>query len=460
MGPGTILDSWKAVASYLNHSVRTCQRLERESGLPIHRVEDSPKARIFADTRELDEWLVRAKRRGLSSPRRRLLARAGLVAAHVVFLAAILVVLRAGRPLSDPGRPASPARPGSGAILRAAPGEDPGPFLEEARAADLASVSDFDPEQLRRAIDLYRQAIRARPGSARAYFGLGHCYQNEYYASGGRDKDDIQAMEAAYREALRLDPGLPEALIGAGWTNQIGGDIGKAQAWFKKARDLAPDEPEVNYHIGAFLGQIGLTDRAVFYLTRAIDLGERSTRAYRQRAYYETLAGQFRAAERDAARLCEMNPTSARMFALHARSLLWLKDLEGARREITVAAVLALEDPDVRLAQAVVWAAGGEKDEALGALRALRGRALVSEMNATAVYAFLCLPEEMLAEIRPGLESGWRTLHRLDYPFPLLDGPLGPVCGAVLDHPGFRRIIRDLQAEKDGLRKKFGGLRP
>jgi tetratricopeptide (TPR) repeat protein len=58
MAEQQILDSWKEVADYLNRSVKTCQRMERELGLPIHRLADTPKARVFAYKEEIDRWLV------------------------------------------------------------------------------------------------------------------------------------------------------------------------------------------------------------------------------------------------------------------------------------------------------------------------------------------------------------------------------------------------------------------
>ena len=57
MDKGTVLESWKEIASHLNRNVRTCQMWERDMGLPIHRLDGSPKARVFAYPTELDRWL-------------------------------------------------------------------------------------------------------------------------------------------------------------------------------------------------------------------------------------------------------------------------------------------------------------------------------------------------------------------------------------------------------------------
>ncbi|MGB6339237.1 MAG: VCBS repeat-containing protein [Candidatus Aminicenantaceae bacterium] len=52
-----ILESWKEIARYLHRDVRTCQRWERELGLPVQRLDDSPKARVFAYKEDIDCWL-------------------------------------------------------------------------------------------------------------------------------------------------------------------------------------------------------------------------------------------------------------------------------------------------------------------------------------------------------------------------------------------------------------------
>ncbi len=50
------LDGWKAIATYINRSVRQCQRLAASSGLPIHKIPASRAVYAFAD--ELDAWIA------------------------------------------------------------------------------------------------------------------------------------------------------------------------------------------------------------------------------------------------------------------------------------------------------------------------------------------------------------------------------------------------------------------
>lgn len=58
MAKGLMLESWKEIAAHLNRNIRTCQMWERALGLPIHRLDGSPKARVFAFREELDGWLM------------------------------------------------------------------------------------------------------------------------------------------------------------------------------------------------------------------------------------------------------------------------------------------------------------------------------------------------------------------------------------------------------------------
>ncbi|MCJ7580024.1 MAG: hypothetical protein MUP98_05755 [Candidatus Aminicenantes bacterium] len=52
-----LLSSWKEISAYLDCETRTCHRWEKEYGLPIHRMSESSKARVFTTKEELDDWL-------------------------------------------------------------------------------------------------------------------------------------------------------------------------------------------------------------------------------------------------------------------------------------------------------------------------------------------------------------------------------------------------------------------
>ncbi len=71
--PNKILESWKEISDYLKHSIKTCQRWEKEFGLPIHRLEETAKGRVFADPAELDIWKREKLRLAEASEKGRLL---------------------------------------------------------------------------------------------------------------------------------------------------------------------------------------------------------------------------------------------------------------------------------------------------------------------------------------------------------------------------------------------------
>ena len=52
-----ILDSWKEISSYLERSEKTCRKWEKKFGLPVYRMENSPRARVFAYKNELENWM-------------------------------------------------------------------------------------------------------------------------------------------------------------------------------------------------------------------------------------------------------------------------------------------------------------------------------------------------------------------------------------------------------------------
>ena len=53
--PTALLNSWKEVAAYLDVTVRTAQKWERDRGLPVQRLPGS-RCRIYAHADHIDRW--------------------------------------------------------------------------------------------------------------------------------------------------------------------------------------------------------------------------------------------------------------------------------------------------------------------------------------------------------------------------------------------------------------------
>jgi tetratricopeptide (TPR) repeat protein/TolB-like protein len=51
-----LLEGWKAISAHLGRTVRTCRNWEHELGLPVHRLDDSASAHVFAYADEIDRW--------------------------------------------------------------------------------------------------------------------------------------------------------------------------------------------------------------------------------------------------------------------------------------------------------------------------------------------------------------------------------------------------------------------
>ncbi|MFC2156589.1 FG-GAP repeat domain-containing protein [Acidobacteriota bacterium] len=59
------LDGWKEISIHLQKDVRTCQRWEKEYGLPVYRVDNhSERAKVYSYKSELDDWLLSKRKSG------------------------------------------------------------------------------------------------------------------------------------------------------------------------------------------------------------------------------------------------------------------------------------------------------------------------------------------------------------------------------------------------------------
>ena len=88
-----VLDSWKEISAYLGRSEVTCRRLEQELGLPVHRLEDSPKARVYAYKDEIDLWIEKTQHSEKKILLRKSHLKKRIIPAFVVIVIAIVAVV-------------------------------------------------------------------------------------------------------------------------------------------------------------------------------------------------------------------------------------------------------------------------------------------------------------------------------------------------------------------------------
>ena len=64
------LDGWKEIAGYIRRSVRTTQRWEQESALPVRRILMGGKPQVFAYRGDLDRWRLQMESKAGARERR------------------------------------------------------------------------------------------------------------------------------------------------------------------------------------------------------------------------------------------------------------------------------------------------------------------------------------------------------------------------------------------------------
>jgi Tol biopolymer transport system component len=108
MSPPEIrLESWKAIAAYLNRDVRTVKRWETAEGLPVHRHRHLARSSVYAYPGELETW--RASRH-LDRPAVASSSRAGVRGVIAASLAIITLSSGGDAPTGALGRPAAQER--------------------------------------------------------------------------------------------------------------------------------------------------------------------------------------------------------------------------------------------------------------------------------------------------------------------------------------------------------------
>jgi tetratricopeptide (TPR) repeat protein len=259
--------------------------LEREPEPPSHRRPGLPAALDgviaralakdaadrYGDAAELAADLERlrsASGRALAPATRRLAGvrwRAGMGAAAALALALVLG-LAVWRPTSEPAppelAPGTVPGPGSAAPRATEPGTQEA-YLRARRFLSRRTVVD-----LRTASGLFEQVLAREPGYAAAEAGWATTL-----ALLASSEDSIRNAGAARAHAVRalsLDPSCAEAHAALGLlTMNHDGDWPAAEASFRRALAIKPDDVTANHWLGEMLSLLGRPDEGLALLERA-----------------------------------------------------------------------------------------------------------------------------------------------------------------------------------------------
>ncbi|MGB6691826.1 MAG: tetratricopeptide repeat protein [Terracidiphilus sp.] len=295
--PGTRLDGWKDIATYLGKAERTVKRWEADRGLPIHRVPGGGRASVYAYRVELDEWLKSSnvsESDGSEAGTPQVFPGIAEIAPAHLTPAAPSAATSNQSSASDSLRPIPSASRQrwvlvlSGllavALLIGALWTSGGPLWGRVhsmfaksgpKSTSAASTAVSDPEKalardfylkgryewnqrtpdsLTRALDLFTQAVVHDPGYAQAYVGMADTYDllREYTTM--PDSEAYSRAIVAAKKAVELDDSLAEGHRALAYSEMYGSwDFADAEKEFRRAIELNPKDAEARrWYANAF----------------------------------------------------------------------------------------------------------------------------------------------------------------------------------------------------------------
>jgi len=389
------LNSWKAIAAYLDTSVRTVQRWERTEGLPVHRHEHVSVATVYAYTEEVDAWF--GNRSGnlqrefavwaeiKPSPKRLIILPFRLVQAdpEIDFLSFGLADAIA---VSLSGIDSLIVR--SSIVAARYAGETDLKRIAAEAAADLALIGTVlrAGEQLRVNVQLVEAATGTAIWSQTSQGGLGDVFQLQDQVA-ARIVDalalpsnaqkqrllnrDVPATPSAYAHYLRanelahdFDPAARDLYVrcveedpkyAPAWARlgrccriiaKFGGDpenFSRAEAALARALELRPDLALAHNQLAYLEADSNLADRAMVRLLSRARLAKAGAELFAGLVHVCRYCGLLEASISAHKRTCELDPT-IRTSVCHTHFLLrdYQRALETSREVIGYIGPLAL----------------------------------------------------------------------------------------------------------------------
>ena len=166
-------------------------------------------------------------------------------------------------------------------------------------------------------------------------------YWNEY--SMRSRLESLQRGRTLLEEAIKLDSTFAQAytlladlclMEGANFIDNARENLAHAEQMAQKAMELNPRLADVYISFGGIYTQLGRNAEAIEKLKKGVSMAPNSDWAQDMLAYAYHYTGLIELAEKGYRRSMELNPTSRRIYWMHARMLLYLGKTKGAEEEM------------------------------------------------------------------------------------------------------------------------------
>jgi tetratricopeptide (TPR) repeat protein len=189
-------------------------------------------------------------------------------------------------------------------------------------------------------------------------------------ASGYQAAGQLERAIASYREALRVDPMYPAALLGLGTALRQSGDLAAAADAFEQATRAAPDNPKAWNELGQLDLDLGRAPRALEALKKSIALAPESPQPHNGLGIVLAQSGNFAAAEAEFREAIRILPNYGEAHGNLAGVLDLEQDLKQAMYEFDLAVRISPDDANTHFNYGAVLSREKRIDEARAEMQA------------------------------------------------------------------------------------------
>jgi tetratricopeptide (TPR) repeat protein len=302
----------------------------------------------------------------------------------------------------------------------------------------------------KQAIVHFGQSLEYDPTNALAYSGLADVYTSlGSWQILPAAETFGRAREAAER-ALRLDDGLAEAHTSMALVKNYSSDWRDAEAEFKRALELTPNDANAHRWYGAHLMGLGRLDEAMAETRRALELDRLSLPYNAQLGRIFYLRREYDAAIEQYRKTLEIDPN----FLIAHLQLGWAYEKKGLYQEALAeyektTALQSQADAGERVGGrggieariARTQALAGDRADAekiLNELKSFQGQNLVSPYNLALIYDGLGEKEEAISNLEKVFETGSQRFGL----------KTDPTWDSLRTHPRFQNLLQRMEAAR------------